>query len=154
MYIDKRQITYKAEGDGFQADALVDEGYCYQLFMKNDPPPRKCSQYLPLHERVMALFDSTKEVFHCVGFNNFYNSTAFSQASSNHPLKPLVHVLLGKEDVAYHPVHNNKRRKIASLGTVKVAKLEGDPGCSYLIASSVYNTKPVHYFSMISNKVK
>ena len=37
---------------------------------------------------------------------------------------------------------------------MKVAKLEGDPGCTCLIASSVYDTKPVHYLSMISNKVK
>ena len=37
---------------------------------------------------------------------------------------------------------------------VKVAKLEGDPGCPCLIASSVYDTKPGHYLSMISNKVK
>ena len=29
MHIDTRQIAYKAEGDGFQADALADEGYCY-----------------------------------------------------------------------------------------------------------------------------
>ena len=35
-----------------------------------------------------------------------------------------------------------------------MAKLEGDPGCLCLIASSVYDTKPVHYLSMISNKVK
>ena len=33
MYTDKRQITYKVEIDGFQADALADEGYCYQFFI-------------------------------------------------------------------------------------------------------------------------
>jgi hypothetical protein len=27
---DKRRITYKAEGDGFQCNALYQEGYCYQ----------------------------------------------------------------------------------------------------------------------------
>ena len=35
-----------------------------------------------------------------------------------------------------------------------MAILEGDPGCLCLIASSVYDTKPVHYLSMISNKDK
>ena len=39
-------------------------------------------------------------------------------------------------------------------GTVKVAKLEGDPECPCLIASSVYDTKPVHYLSMITEKVE
>ena len=77
MHQDKRRITYKAEGDGFQADALADEGYCYQFFMRNNPPPKKYSQYSPLHARVMALFDSMKELFHHVGFDNLYNSTAF-----------------------------------------------------------------------------
>lgn len=33
-------------------------------------------------------------------------------------------------------------------GIVKVAKLEGDPNCPCLIASSAYDTKPVHYLSM------
>ena len=36
IHIDKRQITYKAEGDGFQADALDDEGYCYQFYIQNN----------------------------------------------------------------------------------------------------------------------
>ena len=26
---DKKRITYKNEGDGFQADALAEDGYCY-----------------------------------------------------------------------------------------------------------------------------
>jgi hypothetical protein len=29
---DKRRITYNAEGDGFQCDALCQEGYCYQHY--------------------------------------------------------------------------------------------------------------------------
>ena len=31
MHADKRKITYKAEGDGFQCDALCDNGFCYQF---------------------------------------------------------------------------------------------------------------------------
>ena len=31
---DKQHITYKAEGDGFQADALCDEGFTYQVYMR------------------------------------------------------------------------------------------------------------------------
>ena len=40
MHQDKGQISYKAEGDGIQADALADEGYCCQFFIQNDPPPK------------------------------------------------------------------------------------------------------------------
>ena len=34
-----------------------------------------------------------------------------------------------------------------------MTKLEGDPGCPCHIASSVYETKPVHYPNMISKRV-
>ena len=30
---DKLRITYKAEGNGFQANALCDDGYCYQMYV-------------------------------------------------------------------------------------------------------------------------
>ena len=39
-------------------------------------------------------------------------------------------------------------------GTVKAAKLEGDLHCPCLIASSVYDMKPVHYLSMITDTIK
>ena len=159
MHIDKRQVTYKAEGDGFQADALADEGYCYQFYMRNDPPPKQYSRYLPLHARVMASFDTLKEVFHHVGFDNLYNSAAFCRASYNHPLKPLVHGVTRKggrgiPSCVQQQEEKNRKTVDSVRETVKVAKLEGDPGCPCLIASSVYDTKPVHYLSMISNKVK
>ena len=38
---DKQHITYKAEGGGFQADALYNEGFTYQVYMRNDPAPKK-----------------------------------------------------------------------------------------------------------------
>ena len=37
---DKLRITCKAEGDGFQDDALCDDVYCYQFYMQNDPAPK------------------------------------------------------------------------------------------------------------------
>jgi hypothetical protein len=39
----KKCITPKAEGDRFQADALAQEGYCFQFYTRNDPPPKKSS---------------------------------------------------------------------------------------------------------------
>ena len=76
---DKRRITYKAEGDGFQADALCQEGYTYQVFMRNDPAPKKyLKQGLsPLHSRVMSLFDSLTENHHQCAMDNLYNSASF-----------------------------------------------------------------------------
>ena len=37
---DKMNITYKAEGDGFQADTICQKLYIYQIFMPNDPLPK------------------------------------------------------------------------------------------------------------------
>ena len=38
---------------------------------------------------------------------------------------------------------------------MKAAVLEGDPGCPGLTATSIYDTKPVHYLSsMVSEKLQ
>ena len=42
----------------------------------------------------------------------------------------------------------------AALGTVKAAVLEGDPVCPNIVASSMYDTKPVHYLSMVSKSIQ
>ena len=48
----------------------------------------------------------------------------------------------------------NRTKQLEVRGTVKAAKLEGDPDCPCLLATSVYDSKPVHYLSMISEEVK
>eukprot|EP00957_Ditylum_brightwellii_P072309 5496270-Ditylum_brightwellii.AAC.1 len=47
--------------------------------------------------------------------------------------------------------HNNQ---ICACRTVKAVVLEGDPNCPQLVACSVYNTKPVHFLSMVCEKLK
>jgi hypothetical protein len=39
-------------------------------------------------------------------------------------------------------------------GTVKAAVLEGDPDCPNLVAVSVYDTKPVHFITMVSECIE
>ena len=39
-------------------------------------------------------------------------------------------------------------------GTVKVAVLKGDSQCPDLVATSVYDTKPVHFLSMSAESIK
>ena len=39
-------------------------------------------------------------------------------------------------------------------GTVKAAVLEGDPSCPQLVATSVYDAKPVHFLSMVSTSIE
>ena len=49
---DKKRITYKSEGDGFQEDALCQEGFTYQVYMSNDTATSKDSRQglYPLHK--------------------------------------------------------------------------------------------------------
>ena len=158
---DKKRITYKAEGDGFQADALCDEGFTYQIFMRNDPAP---SQYLneglsPLHSRVMALFDTVKDEYHRCAMDNLYNSAVFCRAAFNHKNKVLAHGVTrkghrGLPSCVIQKEVISRAEQITVRGTVKAAVLEGDPNCPQLIASSVYDTKPVHYLSMTSTELK
>ena len=51
QHADKLQITYKAEGDGFQCDALCDSGYTWTFFFCNMPTPKKWIRlgFSPLH---------------------------------------------------------------------------------------------------------
>ncbi len=56
---DKQRISYKKEGDGFQADCICENGYTYSFYFRNVAAPKKylkkkCS---PLHARVLFMFD-------------------------------------------------------------------------------------------------
>ena len=158
---DKKRITYKAEGDGFQADALCQCGFTYQIHMRNDPAPKKyLDQGLsPLHSRVMALFDSVVSPHHQCFMDNLYNSASFCRAAYNHPKKVLTSGVARKgsrgvpESVVQVEV-TSRSAQIGVRGTVKAAVLEGDPGCPHLLASSVYDAKPVHYLSMMSTNIE
>ena len=120
--------------------------------MQNHPTPKK---YLktglsPLHSRTMALFDSLEDNCHHVGMDNLYNSAAFCRAAYNYPWKVLCHGVTCKSGQGIPPCVfeeeiQNRNLQHAVCGTTKAAVLEGDPGCPNLIASSVYDTKPVHY---------
>ena len=90
---DKKRITYKAEGDGFQADALCEDGFTFQFYYRNEPAPVKYlrQNLSPLHARVMALFDTVKDKYHWCGMDNLYNSASFCRAAYCHENKIAVH---------------------------------------------------------------
>ena len=87
---DKRRITYKKEGDGFQMDAICDRGYTYAYYMRNQPVPEKYVEMglSPLHSRCFALFDTLRDFYHEVNFDNLYTSAKFAYfAYVFHPKK-------------------------------------------------------------------
>lgn len=89
-HVDKKRITYKKEGDGFQMDAICDRGFTYAYYMRNQLAPKKyLDQGLsPLHARCMSLFDTLKDSYHEANFDNLYTSTKFAFFSYvHHPKK-------------------------------------------------------------------
>ena len=50
--------------------------------------------------------------------------------------------------VVQEEIKNTNEQKVAR-GTMKAAILEGNPDCPNLIASLVYDTKPVHFLSTV-----
>ena len=93
LHKDKIIITYKRKGDGFQCNALCQDGFCYQFYFRNHPDP---SKYLkqgisPLHEKVMNIFDSTKDKFHICGMDNLCNLALLCKRSFIHKMKFMIY---------------------------------------------------------------
>jgi Transposase IS4 len=153
---DKLRVTYKVEGDGFQADTICERGFTYAHYFRNDPPPREYIKkgMSPLHSRVLWLFDQLADNHHRVWMDNLYLSAKFVKASYNHPRKVMIAGVTRRNgrglpmSVIQDEV-KNKTAQEAVRGTVKAAVLKGDPDCPNLVAVSVYDTKPVHFMSII-----
>ena len=71
---DQINMMYKAEGDGLQEDSLCQKGYIYQAFMCTDPNLKTyLSKILsPLHDILMALFDTIEGKNHQCTMDNIY----------------------------------------------------------------------------------
>ena len=125
------------------------------------PAPKKhiVQGLSPLHARCMDLFDSLVHEFHKIVLDNLYMSAKLSKAEFNHTKKVLIAGVARKgmrgipacvmEDEVKQP-----KDLLAAQGTVKAAVLMGDPECLNLAATSVYNTKPVHFLSMSCGSIK
>eukprot|EP00957_Ditylum_brightwellii_P066305 5033248-Ditylum_brightwellii.AAC.1 len=63
--------------------------------------------------------------------------------------------LQGKKVEVYQIVFTRRSRNQRLIcGTVKTDVIGGDAGCPCLVASSVYDSKPVHYLSMVTHELK
>jgi hypothetical protein len=159
-HVDKKRITYKAEGDGFQNDALCQDGWTHQVHFRNEPAPVK---YLraglsPLHSRVVWLFDCVKDYWHVCGLDNLYNSAKFCRfayVENRVLINGVTRVgMRGLPQSVLQAVQTSRKAAMAVRGTVKAAVLVGDPACPNLLATSVYDTKPVHFLSTVCENIK
>ena len=163
QHANKLHITYTKEGDRFQCHCIADDGYTFPVYFRNQPAPKKWLDegYSPLHSRCMALFDYFMEEHHQVRFDNLYMSAKFALESFQHRKKTMIEGVswLSNCEVPtqIHQQEVTTRARIDAVkGTVKACVLEGVPAlysCP-LVVCSIYDTKPVHFFSMCCDKIK
>jgi hypothetical protein len=62
-HADKARITYKTKGDGFQCNVICQEGFTYQVYFRNEPPPVQYTSkgFAPLDGRSLWLLESLKD---------------------------------------------------------------------------------------------
>ena len=107
----------------------------------------------------MALFGSLVHEFHNIGLDNLYISAKFAKAAFNHTKKMLIagvtqKVMRGIPACVLQYEVKSPKYLLAARGTVNATVLMGDPDCLNLVATSVYDTKPVHFFSMSCGSIK
>ena len=78
-------MTYQAKVDVLQKYTFFQKGHTYQMFMCNYPVSKRnlSKRMLPLHSRVLALFDTIEETNHQRAIDNIYNSAIFFKAAYN-----------------------------------------------------------------------
>ena len=113
----------------------------------------------PLYSRVMSLFDTVQDEFHVCGMDNLYNSATFCKRAWNHKWKLKVHGVTRKgmrgiPVCVSQELEKSKKNQLLVRGATKAAVLKGDPNCPDLVATSVYDSVPVHYLSMTCEKLK
>ena len=158
-HADKLRITYKKEGDGFQCDALCDDGFTYTVYFRNEPSPNKYTRqgYSPLHARCLWIFDQLTQKHHRVWVDNLYMSARFAKGCYVHDKSVLVAGVSRIKDrgipkcVLQEPV--KKQQLATTRGTMKAAVLEGDSNCPELVAVSIYDNKPVHFLTMSCDSI-
>jgi hypothetical protein len=101
-----------------------------------------------------VLFDTLETKYHRIGLDNLYNSAKFARAAYLHKMKVCVSGVTrkgmrGLPDCVLQDEAKNKKMQMKVRGTVKAALLMGDPDCPDLVATSVYDTKLVHFLSMM-----
>ena len=144
IHKDKRRITIKRAGDGFQCDSLCKNGFMYQVYFRNHPkPPKYINMKLSqLHYRVMSLFDALQDKNHVFGIDNLYKSAKFCRKAYTYEKKVMVSGVARKgmrgiTAVVKQEEVKNRKKQIQVRGTVKAAVLQGDKECPDLVTSSI-----------------
>jgi hypothetical protein len=152
----KVRITYKREGDGFQCNAICDRGYTYSFWFRcakplNLPATFKHYDLSPTAKRVVWLALQLPNHRTRIYMDNLFNSHKLFTAL--YQVKALAHGVARAHGRGLPLAIVQKEEKNVAWaeqlrGTTKVARMVDNRNCPDLLASSVYDTKPVHVLSM------
>ena len=159
----KLRISYKNEGDGFQCDAICDNGYTFSFFFRHGDPPtlpndfsKNIPDLSPTARRVVWLALRLPNVWTRIFMDNLFNSrklfTALFMA------KALGHGVVRTTGRGLPPSvrqleEKNVKEAQKLRGRTAAAKLVNAGDCPDLFACSVYDTKPVHMLSTVEESM-
>ena len=111
-----------------------------------------------LHAQILGLISQLPGKYYTLGMDNLYNSTKLCRLAYGMPQKAMVHgvtrpSLRGIPSIIKQDIVTRKSDLARVRHTVKVAVLKGDSVCKYMVALSMYDTKPVYMLSMACVKV-
>ena len=158
----KLRVSYKREGDGFQCDALCDEGYTFSFFFRHGDTPTLGKEYDHLQlsdtaKRVVWLAERLPNVWTRVYMDSLFNSQ--KRFSALYIAKCLGHGVCrptgrGIPDGIKQPIELNAKKAEALKGTTTAARLVNSKDSPNLLAVCVYDNKPVHVLLMVSESVE
>jgi hypothetical protein len=156
------RITYKREGDGYQCDAVCDDGYTFSFYFRHGDAPAapdsvKHLDLSPTGRRVIWLMLQLPNLWTRVYMDNLFNSRKLYTAAWI--CKTLCQGVCrtwgrGVPEKIVQKTEPDVAKAGALRGRTMVAVLEGDDSCPDLLCCSVYDTKPVHMMSTIAEKVE
>ena len=155
------RITYKREGDGYQCDAVCEDGYTFSFWFRHGDAPDapenvKHLGLSPTARRVIYLICQLPNLWTHVYMDNLFNSRKlYTAAYLNGALCQGVCRNHGRgvplEVVQKVEADPNKANLLR--GKTLAAVLEDDPSCPNLVCASVYDTKPVTMMSTICETI-
>ena len=158
---DKQRVNFKKVGDGFLVDCLCAEGYTYAWYFRNQVAPKSWTDkdLSPLHARVMSLFQQLPLKHYICGMDNLYMSAKFAKvAMIDSEKNVLIHGVTrasrGIPPCITQEAVTKKEDLLRTRGTMKAAVLTGDSDCPGLVATSLYDSKPVYLLSNACTSVQ
>jgi hypothetical protein len=149
------RITYKREGDGYQCDAVCDDGCTFSFYFRHGDAPQepeelKHLKLSPTARRVIYLMMQLPNLWtHCF-MDNLFNSQKLYMAA--YAVGCLCQGVCrtsnrGVSKEVVQQVQTDPKKAEAQRGKTLCALLTDDPTCPDLLCCSVYDTKPVHMMS-------